>query len=132
MFLPLSVILSTGGVVSALVHAGIHPPGRPPWADTPPGQTPPPPQQTTTTEDGTHPTGCFLVYIIFLVNKWKTLLKLFEILTVTHAKMIHCLLCSRAFVSKRDYNDHMDAVHYNNRKYSCEACAKTFVRKSVV
>ena len=39
--------------VSALVHAGIHPPGRhpPPWADTtpsgrhppPPGQTPPPP-----------------------------------------------------------------------------------------
>ena len=44
--------------------------------------------------------------------------------------MILCLLCSRAFVSKRDYNDHMDGVHYNNRKYSCDACAKTFVRKS--
>ena len=60
------------GRVSALVHAGIHPPGRHP----PPGQTPPPradtplpqgrphlpPRQTATAADGTHPTGmhsCF-------------------------------------------------------------------------
>ena len=52
MFLHLSVILSTGGV-SALLHAGIHPP----WADTPPdtmgyGQQ----------AGGTHPTGMHTCY----------------------------------------------------------------------
>ena len=73
MFLHLSVILSTGGGLSAPMHAGIHPPNRTPWADTPslgrhplPGQTPPPwadtpwadtPQQMATAADSTHPTG---------------------------------------------------------------------------
>ena len=68
MFLHLSVILSTGGGVSASVHAGIHTPPwqTPSWADTPqadnthtPGQTSP--RQTTpptvTAADATHPTG---------------------------------------------------------------------------
>ena len=58
VFLHMSVILSTGGV-SALVHAGIHPPGRhpPPRADTPPGRHPldrHPPRQTP---PGRHPPG---------------------------------------------------------------------------
>ena len=49
-FLHVSLIPFTWG--SAPVHAGIHPPGRPPWADTPLGQTPPPPGQTP---PGRHP-----------------------------------------------------------------------------
>ena len=48
MFLHLSVILSTGGGLSAPVHAGIH---------TPLGRHPP--EQTATAADGTHPTGMY-------------------------------------------------------------------------
>ena len=44
IFLHLSVILFTGGGVSASVHAGIPPPpgSRPPWEQTPPGSRHPP------------------------------------------------------------------------------------------
>ena len=52
MFLQASVILLTGGGVSASVHAGIPPPGSrpplgpdPPGADTPPGTRHPPPPE---------------------------------------------------------------------------------------
>ena len=52
MFLPLSIILSTGGVLHT----------HPPWADNPHGQTPPRQTETATAADGTHPNGmhsCF-------------------------------------------------------------------------
>ena len=96
MFLHLSVILSTG-VVSAPVHAGIHPLGRHPTGrhpPTPPGHTPlqpdsppgrhPPgqthPQQTATAADGTHPTGMHSYYDWVLFQKClvKTVLNWFR------------------------------------------------------
>ena len=59
MFLPLSAILSTGGGVSAPVHARIH---------TPPGRHPPAQYMLgymATAADGTHPTGIHSCNIFF-------------------------------------------------------------------
>ena len=62
IFWQVSVILSTGGV-SAPVHAGIHPPGRHPRADTP-GRHPPPDGYCTY---GTHPTGMLSCLLWFRI-----------------------------------------------------------------
>ena len=52
---------------STPLHAGIHPPGRLPWADTPEQMSPQadtPLPEMATAADGTHPTGmhsCFAI-----------------------------------------------------------------------
>ena len=93
MFLHLSVILFTGGWVSASVHARIPPPppqeahtplgSAPPWEAHPPGSTPlhpreahplgstppreaPHPQETAAAADGTHSTGMHSCLASFL------------------------------------------------------------------